>query len=247
MAKKPRSKRGPRPQSQLPHDPNPGPAVKPGSPADTGAVEQPLKTEKPSARSSRMTAQQRYKKNQRDMKLVRASLGIIALALVAIVGYGVWQWADDRSLNQKPEGVQSTRMPSADHTGDVLPFSALPPMGGPHDPVWQNCGYYAEPIRTENAVHSMEHGAIWIAYRPDLPADQVAALKSLAEEQDYILVSPYPELASPVVATSWNNQLQLDDATDTRLRQFVRVYKQGPDTPEPGASCSGGTNATVPA
>lgn len=199
------------------------------------------------SRSSRMSAQQRYQKNQRDKKILKTVvLGGLAFVL-ALVGLGVWRWAEDRSLNRAPDNVVAYDNISGDHTPDPVPYEVVPPAGGPHDPVWQNCGYYAQPIRSENAVHSLEHGAVWITYDPALPADQIETLKKLAEEQDYLIVSPFPGLPAPVVASSWNHQLQLESANDDGLRQFVRVYKQGPDTPEPGAACSGGTDALAPA
>jgi hypothetical protein len=89
----------------------------------------------------------------------------------------------------------------------------------------------------------MEHGAVWITYQPNLPADQVDILRKAAQ-QSYVLVSPYPGLPSPVVASAWSNQLKLDSASDPKLDQFVRYFRQGPQTPEPGAPCTGGTSAT---
>ncbi len=114
-------------------------------------------------------------------------------------------------------------------------------MGGPHSPVWQNCGFYSEPVREENAVHSIEHGAVWIAHSPDLPKGQVEELRDVADSQVYALVSPYPGLGSPVVATAWGKQLRLQNASDPDLGRFVRAYVQGAQTPEPGAPCTGGT------
>jgi hypothetical protein len=45
-------------------------------------------------------------------------------------------------------------------------YPQSPPVGGPHNPIWQNCGFYSKPVRDEYAVHSMEHGAVWITYSP---------------------------------------------------------------------------------
>lgn len=87
----------------------------------------------------------------------------------------------------------------------------------------------------------MEHGAVWITYQPDLPSDQVEVLRNLAHDNSYVLVSPYPDLPSPVVASAWGKQLTLDSANDPRLEQFVSAFRQGPQTPEPNASCTGGT------
>jgi hypothetical protein len=120
-------------------------------------------------------------------------------------------------------------------------YAQTPPAGGEHNPVWQNCGFYEEPISDENAVHSLEHGAVWITYQPDLSEDQISTLRDLAESQTYILVSPYPGLDSPVVASAWGKQLQLESADDPALEQFISAYRQGPQTPEPGAACTGGT------
>ncbi len=60
-------------------------------------------------------------------------------------------------------------LPGAQHLEEPVTYTENPPVGGVHNPVWQNCGYYAAPIPNETAVHSLEHGAIWITYQPDLP------------------------------------------------------------------------------
>ena len=36
-----------------------------------------------------------------------------------------------------------------------------PPTNRGHSPSWQNCGFYSFPVQNENAVHSLEHGAVW--------------------------------------------------------------------------------------
>jgi hypothetical protein len=140
-----------------------------------------------------------------------------------------------------PEGVETFDVgPGGRHTQGVVDYEHRPPAGGEHDPVWQNCGFYSEPVRDENAVHSLEHGAVWIAYSPDLPQDEVETLRDIAGGQDYVLVSPYEGLPSPVVATAWGKQLRLDSAEDPDLERFIGAFRQGPDTPESGAPCTGG-------
>ena len=142
------------------------------------------------------------------------------------------------------DGVYTFDEPSAAHTEGPVDYPQTPPVGGPHNPVWQNCGFYDRPVRNENAVHSLEHGAVWITYGPDLPADQVDELRRLARRNEYLLVSPFPDLPAPVIASAWGKQLRLESADDPRLREFVRAYAgQGP---EPGAPCDGGTRETVP-
>jgi hypothetical protein len=199
-----------------------------------------------SIKGSREAARHRYERNQREMRIIRIGGGIIAALLVVAIGYGIWNWADDRSSNQAVEKpVANYTYAGSQHSGEPQTYSEHPPVGGVHNDVWQNCGYYALPINEENAVHSLEHGAVWITYDPSLPQDQIDRLKNLADEQDYILVSPMDGLPSPVVASSWNHQIQLEGANDADLMRFINDYKQGPDTPEPGALCTNGTSATA--
>ncbi len=141
----------------------------------------------------------------------------------------------------EPAGVQTIEVASASHVETPVAYEQTPPVGGNHNPAWQNCGFYSEPIGTEFGVHSLEHGAVWITYDPGLEEDQVEELRTLAEENSYVLVSPYEGLASPVVASAWGHQVELEGAGDENLQSFVEAYQQGPQTPEPGAPCSGGT------
>lgn len=137
--------------------------------------------------------------------------------------------------------------PTRDHSTSLqIPFGELPPNGGTHNPVWQVCDVYSEPIRPEHAVHSLEHGAVWLTYQPDLDAAAVQQLARRARGQTFLLVSPYPNQRSPIVLTAWGVQLELESAEDERIDQFLRAYLVGPQTPELGASCIGGTRETVP-
>jgi Protein of unknown function (DUF3105) len=131
------------------------------------------------------------------------------------------------------------------HVEHPVRYEQSPPVGGKHAPYWQDCGFYSKPVRNENAVHSMEHGAVWITYRPGLPEKQVDKLRQMAESQTQVLVSPYPDLPSPVVASAWGEQLRLDSATDPRLKQFVKIFRRGSQAPEPDAPCTGGKSTTT--
>jgi len=146
---------------------------------------------------------------------------------------------DDPAL----KAVQTFDYVGAQHTTDPVSYAQTPPAGGPHDPVWQDCGVYTQPLRNENAVHSLEHGTVWVTYRPDLPTADVAKLQSAldAVKDDKTILSPYPGLPAPAVITVWNAQLDLKGADDPRLATFISVYGDGHTAPEAAvASCAGG-------
>lgn len=164
----------------------------------------------------------------------------VALVLALIVGLVAWAIIRDSPALVDLGGVEEYENSARDHTTAPVEYDLIPPVGGEHHPTWFNCGVYQEELPMEHVVHSLEHGAVWLTYQPDLPADQIAVLEDLGG-QEYMMVSPLAAQDSPVVATSWDTQLRLDDAEQRTLQAFIREFKQGPKTPEPGALCSNGT------
>jgi hypothetical protein len=155
-------------------------------------------------------------------------------------------------LNVRPDppinGVIQYPRPPRGHDNSVqfdLADFPLPPAGGVHFDIWQNCGVYEEPIASGNAVHSLEHGAVWIAYQPDLAAAEVQQLRERVEGDAFLLMAPYPGLQSPVVLSAWGLQLEVDEADDRRIDRFIDRYRLGSQTPEPGAVCINGIGDPV--
>ncbi len=169
--------------------------------------------------------------------------GLGFLASLALIGVAI-VWGAQQQPDTIPDVVFFANLPR-NHTTQPVIYSHIPPAGGAHRPVWQNCGRYDEPIENAYAVHSLEHGAVWIAYRPDLSADALAQLRDLLNGQTYTLLSPYPHLPTQVVATAWGAQLQVNSAADPRLPWFVTKYRQGAQTPEPDAICSNSVGVPV--
>lgn len=167
------------------------------------------------------------------------ALPTLALVGLLIAGCGVARAAPEDEGTGEPPGVQTFQVPDRRHVEGTVDYPHNPPVGGPHNRMWQNCGFYSEPVTDENAVHSLEHGVVWITYAADLPDDQVATLRALAA-RPHVLASPYPNLPSSVVASAWGRQLQLDSATDSRLEDFIDAFVYGDQAPEPDAPCEGG-------
>jgi hypothetical protein len=186
---------------------------------------------------------------------------LVLLALVAVVAGLAACGGDDDDTPAAPtpatvipagtdpaiQGVQLYTIGKYEHVdiGDPVAYDRHPPVGGTHwfAPGWANCGFYDQQIRDETAVHDLEHGVVWVAYRPDLAADQLAILKQLVRTDDRLTVSPYPNLRAPLVATAWGAQLDLQQAGDGRLVQFITRYTNAKTAPEAGAVCEGGKGA----
>ena len=109
-----------------------------------------------------------------------------------------------------------------------------PPAGGPMFPETQRQGVYDRPVPDGRAIHSLEHGLIWISYSPDLlDTAVVSALEDIADDfRRDVIVSPRPDNAMPIAAVSWGRILRLDEFDGEQLRTFVRTNRNR--SPEPG-------------
>ncbi|SDD00242.1 DUF3105 domain-containing protein [Nocardioides lianchengensis] len=176
---------------------------------------------------------------RRTGRLIVALVAAVAL-VVGAVALPVALLADDpeRGPVNLDEVVVAEDLRTDHVTGDQS-YPTTPPMGGPHDEVWLDCGVYDVPVRDENVVHDLEHGTVWITYRPGLSDDDVAALTEVLPQNG--ILSPYDDLPAPVVVTVWGRQLHLDGADDDRLALFLEEYGGGVTAPEQGVTCAGGT------
>ena len=147
------------------------------------------------------------------------------------------------STDGAPEGVEGVvvvPITGNEHVRHDVDYPTAPPAGGPHLGIWLNCGFYTVPVLDELAVHSLEHGAVWVTYRSEVDGAILTALQALALRSSHLLVSPYEAQEAPLVLSAWGRQLALDSLEDPRFDQFLDVYLfDGPTAPEPGAACSG--------
>ncbi|MCW2621884.1 MAG: hypothetical protein JWL64_1486 [Frankiales bacterium] len=137
--------------------------------------------------------------------------------------------------------------PSHEHATGALRYDQAPPVGGRHNPRWLRCAVYDEMPPLEVTTHSLEHGAVWLAYRPGTSAVDVAALVALREasqtSREWGLVAPYDNLRAPVVAVTWGASLAVDSAQDPRLRAFMDAYAGGGQGGERGVPCASADGA----
>lgn len=162
-----------------------------------------------------------------------------------VVAYDTQGWPGD--------GASHPGALAHDHVLGRVKYAVTPPVGGDHNPVWMNAGVYTEPVPSERAVHNLEHGAVWITYRPNLPADQVKTLQDFVGKQSmiteqggqanrYMDLSPWQDnaLPSPIVLSAWGYQLKVDSPTDPRMQEFVDMFRHNQKyTPEFGAAVDG--------
>ncbi|MGH3758146.1 DUF3105 domain-containing protein [Actinophytocola sp.] len=182
---------------------------------------------------------------------------ILGAAVVLLLAGGVFTYAftqinekeqwiaseENQDPSENIDGVTRVNYDGAQHVAPQqrVAYDQTPPFGGPHDQAWANCSgtVYDKAVRNENMVHSLEHGAVWIAYNPDeIKGGALDKLKSKVEGQPYMMLSPYPGLDRPISLQSWGHQLKLDSADDERIDQFTNSLRENQyQNPEPGGRC----------
>jgi len=193
----------------------------------------------------KLQAERQIHEDRRSRYLIYGVGAIALLLLIGAVAFSMISGQKDKSrlvtAASKPiVGVQTVAGFTRNHTSKRDSFLRVPPMGGDHAPDFTNCGIYSYQVDSWRAVHSLEHGAVWVTYRPDLPKKQIAMLIDQAKTRPYEILSPFAGLPSSVVASAWGKQLKMKSAFDPRLPVFIQAYMQGPQTPEVGAACTGG-------
>jgi hypothetical protein len=195
------------------------------------------------ARLAALQSQQRASERKRN-SLIFGGIALVIVAIIVAVTIVIVQQVRendrlDALASAEIEGVETIEVTSFEHVPGAVEYEQSPPVGGDHNAIWTNCGIYTESIPNENTVHSLEHGAVWITYQPDLAQSEIDALTELVGDRSYVLLSPYEGQESPVMASAWGLQLGVDSADDERLLAFLTKYVQGEQTREPGAACSG--------
>jgi hypothetical protein len=173
------------------------------------------------------------KRDWRRLAIGAAGVAGIA-AFVFFIASGVGS-----ELFGEPEGVLDVAVDDPAHVEGDIEYDGHP-AGGAHSEVWLNCGVYTEPVPEENAVHSLEHGAVWITYPTDDPTVDVQQLTNYAG-RNKVIVSPVAGQLPPVLVTAWAHQMETETADDPRITQFIGEFMGASSAPEPGGLCTGGT------
>ncbi|MFJ6831434.1 DUF3105 domain-containing protein [Streptomyces sp. NPDC091209] len=128
------------------------------------------------------------------------------------------------------------------HVAKTVTYPMEPPVGGDHNQVWMNCNgdVYAKAVNNMNAVHSLEHGAVWVTYNSKASDADVKALAAKVKKTPYTLMSPVEDQKDPIMLSAWGKQRTVTGASDKNVDAFFADFVQGKQTPEPGAACTNG-------
>lgn len=216
------------------------PGTKSGNPARQLTIKEQRAEQRAAKVESFKKEQARKARNKRIGIITAIVAGVAVLALV--VTAVVLTVPKNASYTAGGSGAEIEGVETFENTNNhvegTVTYEQTPPTGGDHNAAWLNCGIYTEVQANENAVHSLEHGAIWVTYDPSISDEELSTLKSKLPST-YVILSPFEDLPSPIVLSGWDVQLQVDEASDERIGEFFEEYWRSADAPEPNAACTG--------
>ncbi|MFI1721947.1 DUF3105 domain-containing protein [Streptomyces sp. NPDC020489] len=215
------------------------------------------KSSKKAAAASRQARIEEMRRAERARER-RNRIITITLSTVIVVGLVGWGAYYINSANEKEEqqAAEAKKPVSGEKTWDAkklgrnhvtgtVKYPVNPPVGGDHNQAWMTCDgtVYIKAIANENAVHSLEHGAVWVTYNDKATDADIKTLGDKVSKTPYTLMSPDQDQSGTITLSAWGHQLSVNKASDPRVEQFLTKYVQGAQTPEPGAACTGGLTA----
>ncbi|GGV15523.1 DUF3105 domain-containing protein [Streptomyces spectabilis] len=194
---------------------------------------------------------------ERRARALTITLSAVIVAALGIGGYFLVSQADDDDESAKAgdaaavakftrtkdgEKVWDAKKLGRTHVEGKVTYPVTPPVGGNHNQVWMNCNgdVYKNEIPNEHAVHSLEHGSVWVTYNDAAKPADLKKLEAKVKKTPYSLMSPVKKQKEPLLLTAWGHQRAVTGADDPKVNTFFSTFVQGKQTPEPGAACTNG-------
>lgn len=216
----------------------------------------------PHSRQARIAEMRRAEKS-RERRNKAVAITISTVIVAGLVGFGAWVLIDQKQTEQrKKEAAEQIRKEAEEvrkkpvegeqlwdaknlgrnHVETPVKYEMNPPVGGDHHPRWMNCNgdVYKNPLPEVNAVHSLEHGAVWVTYNEKAAKADVDKLAATVGKTPYTLMSPIKEQTGAIMLSAWGKQLTVETADDPRVKQFFTKYVQGEQTPNPAPPARAG-------
>ncbi|MBI2052995.1 MAG: DUF3105 domain-containing protein [Candidatus Ryanbacteria bacterium] len=177
---------------------------------------------------------------EREVKLKKLKKYAYIILPLLIVVLGVWYiWRAGVEVGSG--GTDLSReypLQGRDHIPEGTPhepYDSNPPTSGPHwaDPVRD--GVYDRTQPDEGLIHSLEHGRIWISYKPSIPEAARKKLEDIAGGNVRVILTSRPQNDTDVAVAAWRRldtfNLSPDGTFDeSRILDFIRRYRdKGPE------------------
>lgn len=163
----------------------------------------------------------------------------IALAALAVVtlGYGGWYWLASGGPKSPDLSRAYEVLANRNHVAvgtTVGDYNSNPPTSGKHWPEPTPRGVHSEAKTDEIMVHNLEHGEVWISYKPGIPDEAKKELEKITKDFSKVVLTPRGKNETDIALTAWGrlDTFNLDgkplDAA--RVKDFIKRHRNlGPE------------------
>jgi len=177
------------------------------------------------------------RKNLRRFYWIGGSILILAAViwLIVIIQKKATVLPPDQTLNYEQVGREHIAL------NDPLPkaYNSNPPSSGAHYSSPANWNVYDYEINDRIFIHNLEHGGIWIAYKPSVSPDVVKELKAIVDGFGGLKIVMAPRSANDgdVAIVAWTHVYKfnvsgghLSDQQKTDMGNFYKSFlNHGPE------------------
>ena len=173
------------------------------------------------------------KKARIDQAIRRARMrliilwGSVAAGIILIVGIIIWI---ARMPAPIPPGVAFAGQ-GQEHVDLSYQFSynSNPPTSGPHYSSPAGWSIYDYEVADKIFIHNLEHGGIWISYRPGISAKAIEDLKSIVNEfyGSQIVMAPRSANDTDIAVAAWMHLYKFDltgDGLTDKQKEDIRTF-----------------------
>lgn len=177
-----------------------------------------------------------------NKKLAQMLIGVI---LVLLIGTGGFLLISNRkpSTPAAPDFSKQIPYEGATHVaeGTKVNYKSNPPTSGNHWPVPLKDGIYEKEKPDEAIVHSLEHGRIWVSYKPSISDSVKEKLKNLLKGELLVIVTPRTANEYDIALSAWTrlDAFNLENGTlnanaTKRIKDFISRYRNKAPENVPG-------------
>lgn len=175
--------------------------------------------------------EKQLKAEQHKKTIIRLVKWLVVIVLGVLVIFGLYKIATKPGVPIPGESLPSQGQEHIDPGSSHPAYNSNPPSSGWHYPRPAQSGIYDTEFPDEQLIHNLEHGHIWIAYKPDMPKDQIELLVNLAKGYgSKVIMAPRKENDTLVALVAWQHVLKLTAVDELQIKTFFDAYRgRGPE------------------
>ncbi len=183
------------------------------------------------AQKQEQRSQEKSKKGMKKMLLWGLGLLIVAGAIGSFFFFGPKGKTPEPDLSKPMADEGRTHITE----GVDATHQSNPPTSGDHWPIPLSDGIYNTEKPDEAAIHSLEHGRVWVSYKPSIPQQTKKALEELIKGYNGTILTPRSANDTDIALAAWDRldtfNLNPDGTLDEqRITDFINRWRnKGPE------------------